>query len=81
MIAIVYSPCVAGLWVGSGCKRTLSQELNRLQNLAALFGIGDVQLVQVTFPQAPEIIDALEAMHGQQRPQLLKQTDTTILLK
>ena len=70
-----------GVWGGGGGGGggpTVSQQLGGRQDLGALLGVGDVELVQVRLLQTPKVLQALEAVHGQQRAQLLEtQRDVT----
>lgn len=51
--------------------RTVMKQFCCFQYLYSLLRVCDVQLVQVRLLQAGEVLQTLEAMHGQKRSQLL----------
>lgn len=59
------------LLYGIECGPTVTQQLSSSQNLGTLLSICDVQFIEVGLLQPAKVLQALEAVHRQQRAQLL----------
>lgn len=60
---------------------TVSEQVSCVQDLGAVIWVCDVQVVQVRLLQSGEVLQALEAMHGQQGTQLLKRKQSETLIR
>lgn len=54
------------------CILTVPEQFSGIQDFGALLWVSDIQLIEVRLPQPCKILQGLEAVHGQQRTELLK---------